>query len=75
MDLSAIIVKIVGLVFLLWTIRSIFKHVQEKRAQAAESSGKTEKSASMTETLLNNALLYLWLAFMVVFSFGMIINN
>jgi hypothetical protein len=29
----------------------------------------------VSEQILNNILLYLWLAFMLVFSTGMIVNN
>jgi Na+/melibiose symporter-like transporter len=68
MQLSTIIVKIVGLLLLVWTIRSIVKHLKERK-----TSGQSEQS--ITEQLLNNVLLYLWLAFMTVFSVGMMVNN
>jgi hypothetical protein len=68
MELSTIIVKVVGLLLLAWTIRSIFKHLKERKA-----SGQSEQS--ITEQLLNNVLLYLWLTFMTVFSVGMMVNN
>ncbi len=57
-----------GLLLLVWTIRSIVKHLKERK-----TSGQSEQS--ITEQLLNNVLLYLWLAFMTVFSVGMMVNN
>jgi hypothetical protein len=36
---------------------------------------KDDKKPSLIEQLLNNLLLYLWLAFMIIFSSGMIFNN
>jgi Na+/melibiose symporter-like transporter len=68
MQLSTIIVKIVGVLLFAWTIRSIVKHFKERKA-----SGQSEQS--ITEQFLNNLLLYLWLFFMTVFSIGMIVNN
>ncbi|MGB7568550.1 MAG: hypothetical protein WBM07_11870 [Chitinivibrionales bacterium] len=68
MQLSTIIVKIVGLLLLVWTVRSIAKHLKERK-----TSGQSEQS--ITEQLLNNVLLYLWLTFMTVFSVGMMVNN
>ena len=72
MDRAALLAKLVGVVLLIWTGRSIFKHVKER--QAAKSQNKVEVQ-SMSEFILNNLLLYLWLAFMVVFSIGLIVNN
>ncbi|MBN1982604.1 MAG: hypothetical protein JW795_13805 [Chitinivibrionales bacterium] len=71
MDIAAILIKVTGLVFLLWTVRSIVLHVREKRT-IAQSKKEVQ---SISEQILNNVLLYLWLAFMLVFSAGMIINN
>jgi len=68
MPLSIILAKSVGLVLLAWTIRSIFKHLKERK-----TAGQSEQS--ITEQILNNLLLYLWLLFMTVFSIGMIANN
>ena len=73
MDLSTILVKITGVVLLIWTGFSIFKHVQEKRRNT--KTAKKEAAQSLSEQVLNNLLLYLWLAFMVVFSVGMMVNN
>ena len=68
MDLSSILAKIVGLVLLGWTVRSIIKHVKERKASV-------QLEQSFTEQILNNILLYLWLLFMTAFSIGMIVNN
>lgn len=72
MDISTILIKLTGAILLAWTLRSIYKHIQEKRKAAKE--GKKEEQ-SVSEQILNNILLYLWLAFMLVFSTGMIVNN
>jgi glycerol uptake facilitator-like aquaporin len=71
MDLPAILAKITGAVFLIWTLFSIYKHV---RLQQKENSTRQEVQ-SVSEQILNNILLYLWLAFMLIFSTGMIVNN
>jgi hypothetical protein len=68
MPLTIIIAKIVGVVLLGWTVYSIVKHVRERRRDKSNEQ-------SITESILNNLLLYLWLAFMLVFSSGMILNN
>jgi hypothetical protein len=70
MDIPSILVKIAGLGLLAWTIYSIIKHIKAKRA-----ARKEHESQSVTEQILNNILLYLWLAFMLAFSTGMIFNN
>jgi len=68
MEISTILVKVCGAVFLAWTIRSVFKHLKERK-QAKEDD------QAVSEQFLNNLLLYLWLAFMTAFSIGMIVNN
>ncbi len=68
MTISTILVKTVGLVFLIWTIRSVFKHLKERKV-------KKQNEQAVSEQILNNLLLYLWLAFMLAFSLGMIFNN
>ena len=73
MDLPAILIKITGIVLLIWTIFSIYKHVKVKRL-AVKNTPK-EQAQSLSEQILNNILLYLWLAFMLVFSVGMMVNN
>ena len=70
MDIPTILAKLVGLGLLVWTIISIVKHVKRKRAQRGE-----HENQSVIEQILNGVLLYLWLAFMLVFSTGMILNN
>ncbi len=72
MDVSTILIKLAGLGLLVWTGRSIYLHVKEKQ-QKKEPAGK--EAQSISEQILNNTLLYLWLVFMLVFSSGMIINN
>jgi hypothetical protein len=68
MQLSTVVVKIVGLLLLGWTIRSVFKHLKERKSAV-------QSEQSITEQFLNNILLYLWLTFMTVFSIGMMVNN
>ena len=70
MDMPTILVKIAGLALLVWTIISIVKHIKQKRL-----ARKDQEHQSVTEQILNNILLYLWLAFMLAFSMGMILNN
>lgn len=47
----------------------------DKPSLQAAAQGKNEAHPSISEQLLNNILLYLWLAFMLAFSTGMILNN
>jgi hypothetical protein len=84
MDYSTIIIKIAGAALLAWTLRSIYKHFANRKAKLAAASNSAPGSAavppienkpSLSEQLLNNLLLYLWLAFMLIFSTGMIMNN
>jgi predicted permease len=84
MDLAAILAKLTGAALLIWTLRSIYKHffVQAKNRVAVSSSAGqsgsiavSDKKQSLSEAFLNNLLLYLWLAFMLAFSTGMIFNN
>lgn len=70
MNLSTVLVKLTGIVLLGWTIWSIIKHIRQKRIE-----NKQQPAQSITEQILNNILLYLWLAFMLAFSIGMIVNN
>ena len=72
MDLPTVLIKLTGLVLLIWTIRSIVLHIKEKKKTTEE--GKKDNQ-SVTERVLNNILLYLWLVFMLAFSTGMVINN
>lgn len=73
MELSTILIKITGVILLIWTLYSIYRHFREK--QVANKAAATGEVQSVSEQILNNILLYLWLAFMVVFSIGMIVNN
>ena len=72
MDIPTIIAKVVGAGLLIMTLRSVYQHVRERRE--ARRSGKSDHQ-SVVEMVLNNFLLYAWLAFMLVFSTGMIVNN
>jgi hypothetical protein len=72
MELPIILIKITGAILLLWTARSIYKHIKDKIAARAI---KNDEVQSLSEQVLNNILLYLWLAFMLTFSIGMILNN
>ncbi|MDG5815640.1 hypothetical protein QA601_11155 [Chitinispirillales bacterium ANBcel5] len=71
MDTPAILIKITGFVLFLVTLRSIYKHIQEKR----KAAGTKEKDQSNSEKLFNGLLLYVWFLFMSAFSLGMIFNN
>jgi hypothetical protein len=73
MELSTILIKITGIILFIWTTYSIYRHVREK--QKLNKASKTGEVQSISEQILNNILLYLWLAFMVVFSIGMVLNN
>jgi NADH:ubiquinone oxidoreductase subunit 6 (subunit J) len=68
MSISIILAKLVGVVLFAGTVRSIIKHVKERKA-------KKQDQQAVSEQMLNNFLLYVWLAFMTVFSLGMIFNN
>lgn len=72
MDISTILIKLTGAILLVFTIRSIIKHI--KTVVSERKKGKVDEQ-SVTEQILNNLLLYIWLAFMVAFSTGMILNN
>lgn len=74
MDYANLIAKLVGIVLLLWTGRSIYRHFTQRKSKP-DSTAPEGKIPSLSEQLLNNLLLYLWLAFMVIFSTGMIFNN
>lgn len=73
MDLPTILAKLSGVVLLIWTLFSIYKHFNNKK-ERLKADKKTE-GQSVSEQFLNTGLLYLWLAFMTVFSIGMIVNN
>ncbi|MDR3013178.1 MAG: hypothetical protein LBU70_08215 [Chitinispirillales bacterium] len=86
MDTTAIIAKIVGLVLLCFTARSVYKHFKGKaikrNAAAAENQSQNQgkdkgkqQEQSKIEHTLNTLLLYAWFIFMTAFSLGMILNN
>jgi len=83
MDTAAIIVKIIGLVLFLFTVRSVYKHFREKVCKRSPASGQTasadtqkpEQQHSKAEHALNTFLLYAWFIFMTALSLGMIVNN
>lgn len=72
MDIPAVLAKLTGVVLLGVTGRSIYKHVRERMQAAREHAGDNQ---SRLESMLNSALLYAWLLFMLTFSTGMIVNN
>lgn len=73
MSTPTILIKITGFFLLIWTLYSIYRHVRDKRKLFKEN--KSGEVQSISEQILNNILLYVWLAFMIVFSVGMIVNN
>jgi len=74
MDLPTILAKITGVVLLIWTLYSIYKHFLLNKKEKIKTNKQSEEQ-SVSEQFLNTSLLYLWLAFMTVFSIGMIVNN
>jgi hypothetical protein len=68
MSISTILVKAAGILLLAGTIRSILRHLKERKLTK-------QNEQAVSEQVLNNFLLYLWLAFMTVFSLGMFFNN
>lgn len=73
MDMPSILIKITGVILLIWTLFSIYKHILVK-VKTSHTATKGE-AQSLSEQALNGLLLYLWLAFMLAFSIGMIVNN
>ncbi len=72
MDWPVILAKISGIVLLVFTGRSIYRHILDRRRAAA--AGQKDKQ-SMSERVLNGVLLYAWYAFMLAFSLGLFFNN
>ena len=68
MTISMILVKAVGVILFAGTVRSVIKHLKERKQRKLDQQ-------AVSEQMLNNFLLYVWLAFMTVFSLGMIFNN
>jgi len=71
MDMPAILIKITGVVLFALTLRSIYKHIKDKRAKRKQP----KQEQAVVEHLLNSVLLYAWFTFMTAFSMGMIFNN
>jgi hypothetical protein len=90
-DSLAVIAKITGVVLLLGTFRSMYMHFFMQRVPNAENPETNHKglvsrndafvknapsaTVSISEKLLNNLLLYLWFAFLLSFSIGLLLNN
>ena len=72
MDWPVLVAKVVGVVLFAFTIRSIYRHVRDKRKAAAQNQ---QDKQSTSERILNGILLYAWYAFMVAFSCGLVVNN
>ena len=72
MDLPAILIKITGVILFAFTMRSIYKHIKDKKSKK-KTGQKPEQSK--TEYILNTFLLYAWFTFMTIFSAGMVLNN
>ena len=85
MDTAAIIVKLIGLILFLFTVRSVYRHFKDKickrspaqaRQPAPTDKHKPEQQQhSKAEHALNAFLLYAWFIFMTALSLGMIVNN
>lgn len=86
MDTMAVMAKVCGVALFLWTSHSIYRHLKHLRireaAHASRASSPTvsmpaagDKKQSVTERFLNGLLLYLWFAFLVAFSLGLVLNN
>jgi len=71
MDFSTIAVKLAGAALLIWTVRSIV--ITLKTGKPVNIPQADQQSGS--EKLLNNILLWAWLAFCVAFGVGMMLNN
>ena len=70
MDVSIILIKITGVVILLFTVRNVILHIKRESKEA-----KAALTQSNGERFLNGVLFYLFLAFITAFSLGMIFNN
>ena len=78
MDVPALLAKITGFALFAWTAYSLYRHVRAKyfSPRAAVPAGQpAPPPQSTSEKILNSLLLYVWHAFMVAFSIGMIVNN
>ncbi|MDR2693903.1 MAG: hypothetical protein LBB74_06775 [Chitinispirillales bacterium] len=83
MDAAAIIVKSIGLVLFLFTVRSVYRHFNGKMRKRSPAQGQPastdkqepEQQHSKAEHALNAFLLYAWFIFMTALSLGMVVNN
>jgi succinate dehydrogenase hydrophobic anchor subunit len=69
-DISVILIRITGVIILLFTIRNVVLHIKKESKEA-----KAALTQSSGERFLNGVLFYLFLAFITAFSLGMIFNN
>jgi len=69
-DISTILIKITGVVILIFTIKNFIAHIKRESKEA-----KASASQSKGERFLNGILFYLFLAFITALSLGMIFNN
>jgi hypothetical protein len=75
MDWPAVLIKITGVLLCGFTLRSIYQHIRarvEKRTAGRSNEGQEQ---STVEFILNHLILYVFLAFLLTFSIGMIVNN
>jgi hypothetical protein len=75
MDWTVIIAKIVGIGLLALTMRSIVRHFRKRRERAQQAREPGAAQQARSEEFLNNIILYLWHAFMLAFSIGLVVNN
>jgi len=69
-DILTILVKAVGVVIFLFTVRGVVLHIKKESKEA-----KAALTQSNGEKLLNGLIYYLWLIFITAFSLGMVFNN
>ncbi len=73
MDWPVILIRITGVLLFLFTARSIYQHIKRKSTKTGTTP--QEEQQSKTEIFLNHFILYVFLAFLLTFSIGMIVNN
>lgn len=69
MDIPTLLIRLTGIALFGWTVKSIFKHYKDVKVK------QENDTQAVSEQFLNNALFYVWIAFMFAFSIGMIVNN
>ena len=70
MALPPILFQILGVLLLGLSLRSIYKHYKKESKEAKEAPNQ-----SKVERILNTTILYVWFAFTLMFTLGMIVNN